>query len=114
MARVSGGRLEDMIKDIKSFRVELELNEAKIYGLVSEAIIAKAKPLTPVDTGELINSFDWTIGDNQAIVYNDRDYAEYVELGANGVEGKYMLKRGMSQAEKDIDIILENFAKEAF
>lgn len=112
MARV--GSLEDMIKDIQAFRREAEMNQAKIYGLVANTVIGKAKPHTPVDTGELINSYDWEINGNEAVVYNDRDYAEYVELGARGVEGKYMLKKALIESEDDIDTILSKHLKEAF
>lgn len=117
MARVRVGSLEDMLNDIKDFKKEVERGSEKLLGNCSVAIIDEAKKLTPVDTGELINSYEWSVEGKKAVVSNDREYFPYVEFGdcnRHNMNGHYMLKRGITNAEEAINSILEEFAKEAF
>lgn len=58
--------------------------------------LRKVKQLTPVDTGALRNSWQVAIKGNKVILYNNMEYAPYIEFGritkdGRFIEGKHML-----------------------
>lgn len=88
---------------------------------MAERILARVKPRTPVDTGELRRS--WELGEisgegeNISIeILNGMDYASFIELGhrivSNGVEvgwyeGRFMLRISIDEVRKQMPLRYE-------
>lgn len=76
-------------------------------------LLRKVKKETPVDTGTLKRSWDMELGEDEVVVATNVKYAEPVEFGHRTrggnkvVEGKYMLKKGVEEIEKTLDIEFE-------
>ena len=94
-----------MINDLDSFLRNFLITEA-------ERVIAKTKPRTPVDTGNLRNNWDVQgveIQGNDLVAYliNDAEYATYVEYGhrstgGNWVNGYFMLTISIDEVQKQM------------
>lgn len=111
-------RLKKNIADFKNKKLK-KINEALIKKIAVE-LLEKAKENTPVDTGNLLKN--WKVGnvfkngDLYSIeVFNDTDYASFVEYGhinksGKWVGGRFMLTISEGQFKNDAQkVILSEF-----
>ena len=91
------------------------LERAKRRGLEAIGLTAEgyAKRETPVDTGRLRNSISHATDDEAAYIGTNVEYAPYVELGARGRQGKYMLQRAATEHTDEYKKIMEDALKNA-
>ena len=120
------------VSSLKDFKDQLKGFGGIVDSIVQDALkdcvareIRMAKELTPVDTKTLKGA--WRItdvkkdGDSyQVTLYNNTDYADYVEFGhrtrghKNWVPGKFMLTISERQIEAVIESIVDRHLEEAF
>ena len=111
--------IDNFLKNINNiqsnFQRDLE-NLIKKYGVY---LFANTKKLTPVDTGQLIRSWQlkYKKGDLSIRLYNNTEYGIYVEYGhrtrggKSYVEGVYMLKKTFEKTEEKFTNDLEKLLK---
>ena len=110
--------IDNLLKNIdniqNNFNEDLE-NLIKKYGVY---LFANTKKLTPVDTGQLIRSWQlkYKKGDLSIRLYNNTEYGIYVEYGhrirgRKPYEGAYMLKTSFEKTEKKFTNDLEKLLK---
>ena len=111
--------IDNFLKDINNiqsnFQRDLE-NLIKKYGVY---LFANTKKLTPVDTGQLIRSWQlkYKKGDLYIRLYNNTEYGLYVEYGhrtrggKSYIEGAYMLKKTFEKTEEKFTNDLEKLLK---
>lgn len=120
------------VSELEAFKNNLQGFQDQIDSIIIEAleeIVARemrmVKKGTPVDTGTLRKV--WRITDIkkagssfEVSVYNNMDYADYVEFGhrtrdhKNWVPGKFMLTVSERQIEKVMEEIVDRHIEEAF
>ena len=104
------GMLDDMESD---FVKELQKLVEKHGGI----LLRNTKMKTPVDTGQLRRSWELEKGDLYVKLYNNVEYAQFVEFGhrtrggKSYVEGVYMLKTSFEKTKKDFENDLEKLFK---
>ena len=80
-------------------------------------LLRNTKMKTPVDTGQLRRSWELEKGDLYVKLYNNVEYAQFVEFGhrtrggKSYVEGVYMLKTSFEKTKKDFENDLEKLLK---
>lgn len=120
------------VSELEAFKNNLQGLQDQTDSIIIEALeeivareIRMVKKGTPVDTGTLRKA--WRITDIKKIgssfevsVYNNMDYADYVEFGhrtrdhKNWVPGKFMLTVSERQIEKVMEEIVNRHLEEAF
>lgn len=120
------------VSSLKDFKDQLKGFGGIVDSIIQEALeecvareMRMTKKLTPVDTGNLRKA--WRITDvkkdgdtYQVTIYNNADYADYVEFGhrtidhKNWVPGKFMLTISERQIEAVIESIVDRHLEEAF
>lgn len=120
------------VSELEAFKNNLQGLQGQIDAIIIEAleeIVARemrmVKKGTPVDTGTLRKA--WRITDIkkagssfEVSVYNNMDYADYVEFGhrtrdhKNWVPGKFILTVSERQIEKVMEEIVNRHLEEAF
>lgn len=120
------------VSSLKDFKDQLKGFGGIVDSIIQEALeecvareMRMTKKLTPVDTGNLRRA--WRITDvkkdgdtYQVTLYNNADYADYVEFGhrtrdhKNWVTGKFMLTISERQIEAVIESIVDRHLEEAF
>ncbi len=120
------------VSELEAFKNNLQGFQDQIDSIIIEAleeIVARemrmVKKITPVDTNNLRNN--WRITDIkkagssfEVSVYNNTDYANYVEFGhrtrdhKNWVPGKFMLTVSERQIDKVMEEIVNRHLEEAF
>lgn len=120
------------VSELEAFKNNLQGLQDQTDSIIIEALeeivareIRMVKKGTPVDTGTLRNA--WRITDIrkagnsfEVSVYNNMDYADYVEFGhrtrdhKNWVPGKFMLIVSERQIEKVMEEIVNRHLEEAF
>ena len=81
-------------------------------------LLRNTKKKTPVDTGQLRRSWELEKGDLYVKLYNNVEYAQFVEFGhrtrggKSYVEGVYMLKTSFEKTKKDFENDLEKLFKQ--
>ena len=109
--------------DLKAFKTKLEnfksnteeRNNRYLELYEAEQIITEAKQNTPVDTGALKNAFDAAPAqDSEITVYNGQEYASFVEFGARGRIGVYMLRNAVNNANMRREQKYNAFLKKEF
>ena len=80
-------------------------------------LLRNTKMKTPVDTGQLRRSWELEKGDLYVKLYNNVEYAQFVEFGhrtrggKSYVEGVYMLKKTFEKTEEKFTNDLEKLLK---
>ena len=80
-------------------------------------LLRNTKMKTPVDTGQLRRSWELEKGDLYVKLYNNVEYAQFVEFGhrtrggKSYVEGVYMLKTSFEKTKKDFENDLEKLLR---
>lgn len=120
------------VSSLKDFKDQLKGLGGIVDSIIQEALeecvareMRMTKKLTPVDTSTLRKA--WRITDvkkdgdaYQVTLYNNSDYADYVEFGhrtidhKNWVPGKFMLTISERQIEAVIESIVDRHLEEAF
>lgn len=120
------------VSELEAFKNNLQGLQDQTDDIIIEAleeIVARemriVKKDTPVDTGTLRNN--WRITDIkkagtsfEVSVYNNMDYADYVEFGhrtrnhKNWVPGKFMMTISEREVEKVMEEIVDRHLEEAF
>ncbi len=120
------------VSSLKDFKDQLKGFGDIVDSIIQEALeecvareMRMTKKLTPVDTSTLRKA--WRItdvkkdGDSyQVTLYNNTDYADYIEFGhrtrghKNWVPGKFMLTISEREVEKVMDEIVDRHLEEAF
>lgn len=120
------------VSSLKDFKGQLKGLGGIVDSIIQEALeecvareMRMTKKLTPVDTSTLRKA--WRITDvkkdgdaYQVTLYNNSDYADYVEFGhrtidhKNWVPGKFMLTISERQIEAVIESIVDRHLEEAF
>ncbi|KEF40413.1 Bacteriophage HK97-gp10, putative tail-component [Schinkia azotoformans MEV2011] len=98
------------IADLRKASYDIHMKVAKRIALLA---IRKVKKMTPVDTGDLRNSWEFTVikkGDDYIVtIFNLKEYASFVENGhrivvagktVGWVEGRFMLKLTVDEMER--------------
>ncbi|WJY27473.1 HK97 gp10 family phage protein [Sporosarcina trichiuri] len=106
------GQVAELRDKVKEFRIASGRVHDKIARRVALLAIRKVKLMTPVDTGDLRNNWQFQVvkkGDVYVIViFNQVEYASFVESGhrivvagrtVGWVEGRFMLKLTMGELE---------------
>ena len=104
-----------MLDDMESgFVKELQKLVEKHGGI----LLRNIKQRTPVDTGQLRRSWELEKGDLYVKLYNNVEYAQFVEFGhrtrggKSYIEGVYMLKTSFEKTKKDFENDLEKLFKQ--
>ena len=120
------------VSSLKDFKDQLKGLGGIVDSIIQEALeecvareMKMTKKLTPVDTKTLREA--WKITDVrkdgynfEVTLYNNTDYADYVEFGhrtidhKNWVSGKFMLTISERQIEAVIESIVDRHLEEAF
>lgn len=79
-------------------------------GLTAESY---AKKITPFNTGRLRNSITHATEDKAAYVGTNVEYAQFVELGANGRKAHHMLQRAATEHTAEYKRLMEDSIKNA-
>lgn len=129
---MANGDFNDFVRTLDKSTANFDMEAEKLIGRTALKLLKRAKLKTPVDTGQLHNS--WHINMPSKLVrevYNNCEYALNIEFGhrtrqgmgsskryrpKNGgikrIKGVYMLIRSVEEVEKDLDadlrIFLEN------
>lgn len=110
--------LSEVKKQLFNLESEFPGAAKKIMGKVAGVILKTVRDKTPVDTGNLRRK--WAIGNvvsdkdtAMAEIINNTIYAQAVEYGRKKgnkgyTEGKFMLRKGMDEVEKEIPNILND------
>ena len=112
--------IDNFLKNINNIQSNIQRdleNLIKKYGVY---LFANTKKLTPVDTGQLIRSWQlkYKKGDLSIRLYNNTEYGIYVEYGhrtrggKSYVEGVYMLKKTFEKTEEKFTNELEKLLKQ--
>ena len=111
------------IKGIDSFLKNMNNIQSNFHGDLQNLVekhggilLRNTKKLTPVDTGQLIRSWQLEKGDLYIRLYNNTEYGLYVEYGhrirgRKPYEGAYMLKTSFEKTEKKFTNDLEKLLK---
>ena len=109
--------IDNFLKNIdniqNNFHEDLE-NLIKKHGVY---LFTNTKKRTPVDTGQLRRSWELEKGDLYVKLYNNVEYAQFVEYGhrtrggKSYIEGAYMLKKTFEKTEEKFTNDLEKLLK---
>ena len=112
------------IKGIDSFLKNINNIQNNFHGDLQNLVekhggilLRNTKQRTPVDTGQLRRSWQLEKGDLYVKLYNNVEYAQFIEYGhrtrggKSYVEGVYMLKTSFEKTEKDFENDLEKLFK---
>ena len=106
--------LDNFIKTLNNASNDFNEEANKRLNNISQKLIAKVKFKTPVDSGVLRRS--WRVkkeGDLARVIYNNIEYAPYVEYGhrtrggKSFVDGQYMLSKSVKEIE---DTLTDEFS----
>ena len=80
---------------------------------IGQTAVGYSKEETPVDTGRLRNSEDYSVSEEEKVVYigTNVEYAPYIEYGHGNYQGKHMLKNAASNHSAEYKNIMETSLK---
>ena len=108
---------DSFLKDINNIQNNFQGDLQKLVEKHGGILLRNTKMKTPVDTGQLRRSWELEKGDLYVKLYNNVEYAQFVEFGhrtrggKSYVEGVYMLKTSFEKTEKDFTNDLEKLLK---
>ena len=113
--------IDNFLKDINNIQSNFHSDLQKLIEKHGGILLREVKKLTPVDTGQLIRSWEFEKGDLYVKLMNRTSYGIYLEYGhrtrggKSYVEGVYMLKTSFEKTKKDFENDLEKlFGKYGF
>lgn len=106
--------LDDLIKEFTRLENRFDDKKVEFLGRAGESAKGLIQTLTPVDTGQLRGM--WRAepqGKDKILIYNNTEYAKYVNDGTRGRDGVHMLEIGLEDFKQDeLPELLDNFLKE--
>lgn len=80
---------------------------------IGQTAVGYAKEETPVDTGRLRNSEDYSVSEEEKAVYigTNVEYAPYIEFGHHSYAGRHFLKNAAANHAEEYKNILETSLK---
>jgi phage gpG-like protein len=75
---------------------------------VKSSIAGQRDEHTSVDTGRFMNSIDIEMGDRQAIVFTDIEYAQYLEYGTSRFSARAHFRNSLARNQDNIKAIILN------
>ena len=96
-------------KDIdKGITAGLSKAAVFIQGEVKSSIAGQRAEPTSVDTGRFLNSVDFMVGNDEAVVFTDIDYAKFLEYGTSKFTARPHFRNTKSRNQDKVkDIIKE-------
>ena len=110
--------IDNFLKDINNIQSNFHGDLQKLIEKHGGILLRNTKMKTPVDTGQLRRSWQLEKGDLYVKVYNNVEYAQFIEWGhrtrggKSYVEGVYMLKTSFEKTEKEFNRDLEKLFKQ--
>lgn len=105
--------LSELTSDLNSMKRNFTLRKPDLLKKMGQGLKRKIQNNTPIDTGRLINSYQIQATNNEAIVFSELDYAQYVNdghtHGGTFVPGRHMFDLGIMQYESESDREVESF-----
>ena len=109
--------LDNFMKNINNIQSNFQGDLQKLVEKHGGILLRNTKMKTPVDTGQLRRSWELEKGDLYVKLYNNVEYAQFVEFGhrtrggKSYVEGVYMLKTSFEKTEEKFTNDLEKLFK---
>ena len=109
--------IDDFLKGIDNIQNNFHGDLQRLIEKHGGILLRNTKMKTPVDTGQLRRSWELEKGDLYVKLYNNVEYAQFVEFGhrtrggKSYVEGVYMLKTSFEKTKKDFENDLEKLFK---
>lgn len=109
--------IDELINQIERTRINFPRDLQKLIEKHGGKLLRDTKMKTPVDTGQLRRSWELEKEDLYIRLYNNVEYAQFIEWGhrtkggKSYVEGVYMLKTSFEKAKKNFEEDLENLFK---
>ena len=109
--------IDNFLKDINNIQNNFQGDLQKLVEKHGGILLRDTKMKTPVDTGQLRRSWELEKGDLYVKLYNNVEYAQFVEFGhrtrggKSYVEGVYMLKKTFEKTEEKFTNDLEKLLK---
>ena len=109
--------IDNFLKNINNIQSNFHRDLQKLIEKHGGILLREVKKLTPVDTGQLIRSWEFEKGDLYIKLTNRTEYAIYIEYGhrtrggGKPFEGVYMLKTSFEKTKKDFENDLEKLFK---
>ena len=109
--------IDNFLKNINNIQSNFHGDLQKLIEKHGGILLRNTKMKTPVDTGQLRRSWELEKGDLYVKLYNNVEYAQFVEFGhrtrggKSYVEGVYMLKTSFEKTKKDFENDLEKLLK---
>ena len=110
--------IDNFLKDINNIQGNFRGDLQKLVEKHGGILLRNTKMKSPVDTGQLRRSWELEKGDLYVKLYNNVEYAQFVEFGhrtrggKSYVEGVYMLKTSFEKTEKEFNRDLEKLFKQ--
>ena len=110
--------IDNFLKDINNIQGNFQGDLQKLVEKHGGILLRNTKQRTPVDTGQLRRSWQLEKGDLYVKLYNNVEYAQFIEYGhrtrggKSYVEGVYMLKTSFEKTKKDFENDLEKLFKQ--
>jgi HK97 gp10 family phage protein len=73
--------------------------------------VAAVKRRTPVDTGQLQDSYDYVVEGDEVLIGSDEEYAPHVELGTSKMAAQPHLRPGIEESTGQISTAYANELK---
>ena len=109
--------IDNFLKDINNIQSNFHSDLQNLVEKHGGILLRNTKKLTPVDTGQLIRSWQLEKGDLYVRIFSSCEYVKHVEYGhrtrggKSYVEGVYMLKTSFEKTKKDFENDLEKLLK---
>ena len=109
--------IDNFLKGIDNIQNNFHGDLQKLVEKHGGILLRNTKMKTPVDTGQLRRSWELEKGDLYVKLYNNVEYAQFVEFGhrtrggKSYVEGVYMLKTSFEKTEEKFTNDLEKLLK---
>ena len=109
--------IDDFLKGIDNIQNNFHGDLQRLIEKHGGILLRNTKMKTPVDTGQLRRSWELEKGDLYVKLYNNVEYAQFVEFGhrtrggKSYVEGVYMLKKTFEKTEEKFTNDLEKLLK---
>ena len=87
--------LDKILKNLNNAPKIIQDEGNRVIGLTLITVEAKAKPITPIDTGRLRSSYQTHLRHLAGILNVATDYAVFVHEGTRFMKGRPFLKQGV-------------------
>ena len=116
--------LEKLNAKLRKAAAKCPQEKMRLLSMEGEILIGRTKMLTPVDTGNLRNSWQKEMSGDSVEVGNNVEYSPFVEFGhrvkirgrytGRVVEGVYMLRNAVDECEQNFNSDLQMMMSRIF